>query len=327
MLVLLLSLGHGLAPPQDASRVLERAVSRSPYATLVGVTAIWGSQHSVIRWAVGEGDPEALTALRFSVAAACLAPFAPRDPETWRAGAELGVWSFLGFALQAVGLETTTATRSAFLLYLNVKLVPVVGLARGKRASIGVWASAACALCGTTLLTTDRVGAFVVGDAWSLAAAVASAIFIVRLEDLAKGKDSAELAAATAATTALLALLWSGPPEPTPDVLLASVYLGAFPSAACGFLQTAAQKYLSAPRAAVVYALDPLWAYFFAYILLGETLQPRAAFGATLVAIAALGPPVAAAITDPRRLQQPADDVYADETREIKNATDKGTES
>ena len=35
---------------------------------------------------------------------------------------ELGLYTFLGFGLQAIGLETTTASRSAFLLYLNVKI-------------------------------------------------------------------------------------------------------------------------------------------------------------------------------------------------------------
>jgi hypothetical protein len=43
------------------------------------------------------------------------------DRSTLIAGCELGLWTFLGFGLQAVGLETTTASRSGFLLYLNVK--------------------------------------------------------------------------------------------------------------------------------------------------------------------------------------------------------------
>jgi hypothetical protein len=39
-----------------------------------------------------------------------------------RGGIELGLYTFLGFGFQAIGLETTTASRSAFLLYLNVKV-------------------------------------------------------------------------------------------------------------------------------------------------------------------------------------------------------------
>jgi drug/metabolite transporter (DMT)-like permease len=35
------------------------------------------------------------------------------------------MFSWAGYALQAVGLQYTSASRSGFLLYLNVKLVPL----------------------------------------------------------------------------------------------------------------------------------------------------------------------------------------------------------
>ena len=123
--------------------------------TLAFVTAAWGTQHSVAKAAldsVGDGHALELTAARFLVAALALAQFRPKDEETWRWGAEWGVWSFLGFALQTVGLETTTATRSAFLLYLNVKFVPLLELVNGKTLPRGTWLSAFAALSGTLLL-------------------------------------------------------------------------------------------------------------------------------------------------------------------------------
>ena len=103
-------------------------------------TLIWGSQHPIIKDVVADASPSSTNAARFCIAAAASLPFLPgapwrataegRDPEltanTWSAGFELGCWSFLGFALQAIGLQFTTASRSAFLLYLNVKLVPLL---------------------------------------------------------------------------------------------------------------------------------------------------------------------------------------------------------
>ena len=126
--------------------------------TLGLVTALWGSQHAVTKYALAScGDDGAaaaalLTSTRFGVAAALLVPFLPRDGVTWRDGLELGLWGFLGFACQTVGLETTTATRSAFLLYLNATpgvplpgppagpgtrrlLIPGVAATRSSRAS------------------------------------------------------------------------------------------------------------------------------------------------------------------------------------------------
>ena len=73
-----------------------------------------------------------------------------------KAGTELGIYTTLGFAFQSIGLETTTASRSAFLLYLNVKFVPFLALIfLGRDISKETWTSAFLALLGTTLLSTD----------------------------------------------------------------------------------------------------------------------------------------------------------------------------
>ena len=201
---------HGYAPPPlrhrpaPPSRRLTRyaAPTQSTEATkavqtLAFVTAAWGTQHSVAKAAldsVGDGHALELTAARFVVAALALINFRPKDEETWRWGAELGVWSFLGFALQTVGLETTTATRSAFLLYLNVKFVPLLELANGKTLPRGTWLSAFAALSGTLLLAADSDtinGSWAPGDTLSVLAALASACFIIRLEPASQKASSA----------------------------------------------------------------------------------------------------------------------------------------
>jgi drug/metabolite transporter (DMT)-like permease len=101
------------------------------------VTVIWGSQHAIIKDLVSSlAVPSLVNVLRFGVAAvalgaarALLGRVLPR-PASWRvlicAGAELALWRSLGFTLQLVGLHWTTASRSAFLLYLNAPIVPLV---------------------------------------------------------------------------------------------------------------------------------------------------------------------------------------------------------
>ena len=314
----ILAITHGYAPPPlrprpaPPSRRLTRhaAPTQSTEATkavqtLAFVTAAWGTQHSVAKAAldsVGDGHALELTAARFVVAALALAQFRPKDEETWRWGAELGVWSFLGFALQTVGLETTTATRSAFLLYLNVKFVPLLELVNGKTLPRGTWLSAFAALSGTLLLAadSDAVGTtWAPGDSLSVLAALASACFIIRLEPASQKASSPEgLASATALSTAVLAFLafWqtgrfqsSELTVPPSEVLVAALYLGLIPSALCGYLQTLAQRTVPPSSAAVVYATDPLWAAFFAYFALNERLGPAGLSGAALIAAAAFG--------------------------------------
>ena len=109
------------------------------------VAVIWGSQHAVIKLIVEDSSAGPFTLLRFGVAALIASPYTPglsgfwKDAKnvnsddsgnssdngadktlqnTWRWGAEMGLWMFLGFSFQAIGLATTTAQRSGFLLYL-----------------------------------------------------------------------------------------------------------------------------------------------------------------------------------------------------------------
>lgn len=287
---------HSAVPTRNTDAAAKAA------ATLSFVTAAWGTQHACTKAAldaVGDGHALELTATRFAIAAVALFPFRPKDAATWKLGAELGLWSFLGFALQTVGLETTTATRSAFLLYLNVKFVPLLELADGKTLPRGTWVSAFAALTGTLLLASDSAdiggASWAPGDSLSVLAALASACFIVRLGPASQSASSAAgLASATAVATAglaALAFLATGAVEstPPPEILVAATYLGLVPSALCGYLQTVAQKTVPPSAAAVVYATDPLWAAFFAYLLLHERLGPAGLSGAALIAAAAFG--------------------------------------
>jgi drug/metabolite transporter (DMT)-like permease len=111
-------------------------------ASLNLVTIIWGSQHALIKDVVVHSElPSLLNAMRFLIAAtiAICTRLLCRPCATGfryallRAGAELGVWQCLGFTLQLIGLHWTTASRSAFLLYLNAPLVPIFSWMLGER--------------------------------------------------------------------------------------------------------------------------------------------------------------------------------------------------
>ncbi|KAL7543616.1 hypothetical protein ACHAXR_012922 [Thalassiosira sp. AJA248-18] len=244
----------------------------------------------------------------------------------WKYGAELGLYMFLGYAFQAIGLETTTASRSGFLLYLNVKFVPFFSyFIFGKRIKRSTWISALVAFGGTALLAFDNANAsgsttnglntaFNVGDLWSIAAAAASAMFILRMEAASKAvPNSSELNAANLWTVAVLSLLWTmglswnGIQDSVDTAAfvvtmqqtlqqtlstiirhpLALIYLSGVTTALANFLQSKAQKDVSAERASVIYAMDPVYGAIFANILLGETLGELGLVGALLIVVAA----------------------------------------
>ena len=249
----------------------------------------------------------------------------------WKHGIELGLYMFLGYGFQAIGLQTTTASRSGFLLYLNVKLVPFFSFFLfGKTIQKSTWISALVAFAGTALLAFDNASngagglvdaSFAVGDLWSIAAAAASALFILRMEAASKAiPKSAELNAANLWTVAFLSLVWttwisfnnlhtddaSLLTQTLPETLvhtiqltfqqtvntitanpLQLIYLSAVTTALANYLQSIAQKEVSAERASIFYALDPVYGAAFANILLGETLGSWGWIGASLIAFAA----------------------------------------
>ncbi|MBL2516298.1 EamA/RhaT family transporter, partial [Klebsiella pneumoniae] len=79
----------------------------------------------------------------------CFVPFVLRlERKVWLAGLELGFYLWLGYATQAVGLEHTTASRSAFITTLYVVLLPVFLGLIGHKLRLPVWAAALMAIVG-----------------------------------------------------------------------------------------------------------------------------------------------------------------------------------
>src|SRR6056297_2931481 len=94
-------------------------------ALLILATFFWGTTFAAVKVVLAHMDVHWFHTIRFVIAAAALwtvAALAARNastsrisPGALRAGALIGVPLFLVFALQTVGLLTTTTTKSAFL--------------------------------------------------------------------------------------------------------------------------------------------------------------------------------------------------------------------
>lgn len=274
------------------------------------VAILWGTQHAIIKNLVSDTTPASYSLLRFGLAALLSSPYLPKftwknhDDESfkaWRWGCELGIYLFLGFALQAVGLETTTASRSGFLLYLNVKFVPFFSwVFFNKTVSPGTWISALAAFIGTAMLATDGSEfGFCQGDVWSIAAAASSAMFILRLEQASSNvENSSQLNAACLLIVTVLSCVWTIVQDDSSIASLGDavtshpaefIYLGGIATALSNYIQTRAQRNISAERASIIYSLDPVYGAFFSWLLLHESLGAAQSYlGAALITIAAV---------------------------------------
>ena len=115
------------------SGLLARLRARIPLeeGSLVLITMIWGATFIIIRSAREATGPFCCVGVRFAFAALALILFSLpllKDfiwREVW-AGMSIGLCIFGGYALQTCGLQTITASKSAFITAFYVPLVPLL---------------------------------------------------------------------------------------------------------------------------------------------------------------------------------------------------------
>lgn len=246
--------------------------------SLVGITVIWGTTFVIIKGALDTIPIPLLLAVRFTLAGVLLA-WAGIDRRAWKPATILGVLAFVGFATQTAGLSITSASNAAFITGLSVILTPLVGkLGWRKQLLPRVYLAAAVALAGLGLMTLrGGVAAINAGDLWILVTALSYALFIVYLGEVAGRVRGTSLAFMQHVPMALLAWAWALPQVGTlADVpaatYLAIVYLAAVATALVAVVQTYAQRVVPAHVAALIFALEPVFASLFALAVLGERL-------------------------------------------------------
>ncbi|GGK37352.1 permease [Deinococcus malanensis] len=275
---------------------------------LVLVTALWGSTFAVVKELGELLPPSVLIAWRFTLATVALLPVlalmprraAPRaaraGPSAWkesltRDGLILGAWLIAGYGTQTIALQTTSANRAAFFTALSVVLVPVwLTFAQRRRMPLALWVALPLAVLGLGLLSWEG-GALVAGDAWALACAVTYAGFIVALEGTATRHQPLAFTFAQVLSVTVMAWIWAAlsapaqlwPPEAAWGPLL---YLGVLATAVTTLLQTIGQRTVSAAEASLIYALEPVTASFFSFLLIQERVGLRGAVGGFLVVVA-----------------------------------------
>jgi len=258
------------------------------------ITAFWGITFVVVKGALDHGDPFSFLVLRFSIGALALTAIARRQvlvPRTLRRGLVMGLFLFLGFVLQTVGLVSTTPSRSAFITGLYVVFVPVLGLALFRRVPrISSWGGVVLAAAGLHYLSGVDVGprpGLSSGDWLTLGCAVAYAFHILLTERYAPKSGVFALVAVQLWVVALLSVLclpFTGARvEWTPSFLGAVAFCGLFASAFAISVQTWGQARTTAVRAALIYSMEPVFAAVYSVALGYETLGVREWVGGGLI--------------------------------------------
>ncbi|OYZ99892.1 MAG: EamA family transporter [Rhizobiales bacterium 17-65-6] len=288
-------------PPAGGLRQLMRKLNgtRGSEAALVGITMVWGTTFLAVHTLLGSIGPLMLTGLRFAFATAALLVFSAGTLRgiTRRellAGSLVGVAIFLGYGLQATGMESIASSKSAFITALYVPLVPILQWAVvRRRPHVMAWVGIGFAFAGLLLLAgPDGTGLGLGrGEVLTLIATVAIAAEILLVGGFAGKVDVRrvsiiQLAVASTLCFALMPVTGESVSHLGWGVIAATALLG-FASALIQVTMNWAQRKVSPTRATVIYAGEPVWAGLVGR-LAGERLPALAILGAALIVVGVL---------------------------------------
>lgn len=264
---------------------------------LLLITAIWGWTFVPVKEAMAEVGPFWFLALRFSLAFLCALPLLRRGDPPWREAFLLGLFLFGGYFFQTWGLRYTTAQKSGLITGLSVVLVPVVAHFLGERVSLRMGLGVVLAGLGVALLALGGEGGLegsLFGDVLTVVCAVSFAVYIALLARYAKAKALGPLLPLQLLVVAGLSFVGAGAAGEVRWPLSGRVWqalalTGALASALAYYVLAWAESRTSATKAAVILAMEPVFAAFFGWLLLGERLSLVQLVGALFVLSGVLG--------------------------------------
>jgi drug/metabolite transporter (DMT)-like permease len=295
-----------------------RRQALTAHLLLIAVTLVWGCTFPLVKAALREVSPLLFNLLRMALASAVLLAFNHRTlKQLTRPQLKLcalaGLCLALGYELQTTGLTRTTPSKSAFLTGLVVVMVPLLSTVPGLRVPdtprphAAAYLGALIAFAGIILLTSDPhaglalLSGLHLGEWLTLLCAVAFAVHLLTLARGANRIPARTLGTLQIVFATLTMLLFLPLDRPlrfhlTPTVVTALAVTAILATAAAFTIQSWAQQHLPASHTALIFTLEPVFAWLTSLLFLGERLGPRNLTGAGLIllgiVLAELGPTV-----------------------------------
>lgn len=264
------------------------------------VTAlVWGSGFVVSAIALEQLTPFQVLAGRFLIAAIILSILFNKRFKTftkntiWQ-GVLLGVFLYIGFALQTYGLEHTTPSKNAFLTAINVIIVPLIGyLIYKRKIDQHELLGSILTIIGIGFLSLQDSFTINIGDFLSILCAFAFAFSIYYTSVFVQKEDAISLTIIQFITTAILSVLGMTvvgeiPTSIDTQSIYAVIYLGIFSTTLAYAFQNIGQKYTTATRAAIILSLEAFFGTILSVLILKEVLTTKMIIGAVLIMVAIL---------------------------------------
>ena len=271
---------------------------------LLFVALVWGATFPVVKVALIYIPPFTFNTFRFFLSSAIfLLYFIRRDSlkflrvarASFREGVKIGSVVFLGYSLQTLGLNVTTATNAGFITSLYVVLTPVVSWVFYRTGIKGkdIFCTA-LALFGMLLLSFTPGISTEVGDILLLGCAIAFAAEIAMISHHSRHCNPDALAFWQIASVALFSLPFSFSegaifhPTLNCTVIVSLLITAIFATVIARILQNRLQRITSPADAAVIFSMEGVFSHVFSALTLGEILTPMQYAGALAIVMAVI---------------------------------------
>lgn len=263
---------------------------------LFGIAIIWGSGFIGTKLALDGGLSTVQTlTLRFFIASVMLGIIFYKkikeniSKESIIAGALLGLFSFVGFTTQTLGLVYTTVSKNAFITAVNVVIVPFIGFILYKRKldKIGV-ISSFMALVGIAVLSLEADLSINFGDFLTFICAIGFAFHIFFTGEFSKKYNSYVLTVTQFVVAFLLSLILQTVTgetnfSATPVGFMGALYLGIFSTAIGFLLQTMCQSKVDQTRTAIILSTEAVFGTIMSVLIFHEVLTNRMVVGCIII--------------------------------------------
>ena len=288
-----------MADPQANIQAAPRRLPLWAYRLgLVVATIIWGGNFVVAKPAVDELGSFWVIGIRFTCAALIMLALSFKHVKRHvsvsavRAGVIIGVFAFLGYGSQFLGLQGTTPSKNAFLSACYCVTTPFIWwLVSHRRPSRRNVACALLCAVGIGLVSLQGGGGLSWGDGVSVLSAFLYGAEIVVIAFFLLDNDIIVVTIVELLASGVLGcacgFALGGAPSPeaiaSPDMLWRLAYVTVLGSCFASTVQNVAQRHLSPAEIGLLCSLESVFGTIFSVVFYQESLTLKMLAGFTLI--------------------------------------------
>lgn len=215
-----------------------------------------------------------------------------RKPLLWKAGSLCGFILAIAVFFQQWGIAYTTVGKSGFITALYIVMVPIFGylLFKNYISRLQIF-SVIIAVIGLYFICINEGFSVNYGDVLTLICSFCFTMHVLMIDYFISGIDGVRFSlvqfAVSAVVSGIFMFIFENPSmQQVYDTLGPILYLGIMSNGVAYTLQVCGQKYTEPVLAVMLMSLESVFALFFGWLILNQSMSWREGCGCVLMAIA-----------------------------------------